>query len=226
MAEEAHILIVDDEQDLLEILKFNLSSEGFKIDVASSSEEALGFKLEKYNLFLLDVMMDGMSGYKLADILRNEKCLETPIIFLTAKVDENDLVTGFNVGGDDYITKPFSIKEVIVRIKAVLKRGKAKNGKSAMLEHSGLKLDLARKSVSVDKEPVHLTKKEFEILVYLMNNRGKYISRQEILDRIWSDGVVVTERNVDVNITRLRKKIGKYGSVIASQTGYGYCFDA
>lgn len=220
------ILVVDDEKDLREILQFNLSSEGFEIDVAASAEEALTLPLENYHLILLDVMMGGMSGYKMADLLRKEKALDIPIIFLTAKGSENDLLTGFNVGGDDYIVKPFSIKEVVVRIKAILKRGKMTTQASNVLEYQGLQLDINRKMTSLDGEPVKLTRKEFEILAMLMKNRGKFISRQEILDRIWSDDVIVTERNVDVNIARLRKKIKGYGAVIKGRSGYGYCFDS
>ncbi|WP_163715135.1 response regulator transcription factor [Mangrovibacterium lignilyticum] len=219
------ILIVDDEQDLREILQFNLSSEGFQIDVAASAEEALTKPLETYHLILLDVMMGGMSGYKMADLVRKEHQLDVPIIFLTAKTSENDLLTGFNVGGDDYIIKPFSIKEVIVRIKAILKRGRTTEQPSTTLECDTMKVDIDRKTVTIDNESVSLTRKEFEILILLLRNKGKFISRQEILDRIWSNDVIVTERNVDVNIARLRKKIGLYGSQIVGRSGYGYCFE-
>lgn len=219
------ILIVDDEEDLLEILQFNLSSEGFTVDTSISAEDALNKPLENYHLILLDVMMAGMSGYKMADIIRKERRLEVPIIFLTAKASENDLLTGFNVGGDDYIIKPFSIKEVIVRIRAILKRGRIMESSAMILQAGSLKLDLSRKLVSIDEEPANLTRKEFEILALLLRNQGKFISRQEILDRIWSNDVIVTERNVDVNIARLRKKIGLYGSSIIGRSGYGYCFE-
>ena len=219
------ILVVDDEKDLREILQFNLASEGFEIDVAASAEDALKMQLDQYHLILLDVMMGGMSGYKMADIVRKERELDIPIIFLTAKSSENDLLTGFNVGGDDYIVKPFSIKEVTVRIKAVLKRGKKSDRPSTIYECEGLILDINRKMATIDEEPVKLTRKEFEILGLLMKNKGKYISRQEILSRIWSDDVIVTERNVDVNIARLRKKIKDYGKAIKGRSGYGYCFD-
>ena len=219
------ILVVDDEQDLLEILQFNLSSEGFEIDVAGSAEEALNMPLENYHLILLDVMMGGISGYKMADMIRKERQLDVPIIFLTAKGSENDLLTGFNVGGDDYIIKPFSIKEVIVRIRAVLKRGKTTAEPSTIIQTESLRLDIPRKLITIDEKPVNLTRKEFEILVLLLKNQGKFISRQEILNRIWSNEVIVTERNVDVNIARLRKKIGNYGSSIVGRSGYGYCFE-
>ncbi len=219
------ILIVDDEQDLREILQFNLSSEGFHIDVAASAEEAMTKPLETYHLILLDVMMGGMSGYKMADIVRKDRGLDVPIIFLTAKTSENDLLTGFNVGGDDYIVKPFSVKEVIVRIKAVLKRGRATSQPTTTLEHENMQVDVERKTVVINDEQINLTRKEFEILALLLRNKGKFISRQEILDRIWSNDVIVTERNVDVNIARLRKKIGQYGSQIVGRSGYGYCFE-
>ena len=218
------ILIVDDEQDLLEILQFNLSSEGFDVDVATSAEEALTKPLEGYHLLLLDVMMGGMSGYKMADIVRKDRLLEIPVIFLTAKDSENDLLTGFNVGGDDYIIKPFSIKEVIVRIKAILKRGRITEP-ATFLESGGLKLDINLKQVTIDNEQILLTRKEFDILALLLKNQGKFISRQEILDRVWSNDVIVTERNVDVNIARLRKKIHEYGNNIVGRTGYGYSFE-
>lgn len=208
------ILIVDDEQDLREILQFNLSSEGFDVDVAASAEEALTKPLETYHLILLDVMMGGMSGYKMADLVRKEQHLDVPIIFLTAKTSENDLLTGFNVGGDDYIVKPFSIKEVIVRIRAVLKRGRATEQPTTTLEHDDMLVDIDRKTVNINDETVGLTRKEFEILVLLLRNKGKFISRQDILDRIWSNDVIVTERNVDVNIARLRKKIGNRNNFV------------
>lgn len=219
------ILIVDDEKDLREILEFNLSSEGYEIDTASSAEEALKLPLENYQLILLDVMMGGISGFKMADIIRKERGIEIPIVFLTAKDSENDLLTGFNVGGDDYIIKPFSIKEVVVRVKAILKRGKSESKASSILECESLKLDIDLKSVSIDEKLILLTRKEFDILVLLMKNKGKYLSREEILNQIWSDDVIVTERNVDVNIARLRKKINEYGPAIKGRSGYGYCFD-
>lgn len=218
------ILIVDDEKDLCEILQFNLESEGFAIDIAHSGEEALKKTLEDFDLILLDVMMSGISGFKAAHVIRNEKKLSTPIIFLTAKGEENDILTGFNVGGDDYITKPFSIKEVVARIKAILKRGTAEKEEKNQLVFGNLKIDLAKKSIQIEGENVNLTRKEFEILSLLLKNIGQYISREEILSRIWHEDVIVTERNVDVNIARLRKKIGDYGSFIRGKSGYGYCF--
>lgn len=225
MDKAAKILVIDDEQDHREILEFNLSSEGFMIQTAASAEDALELKLEEYDLILLDVMMDGISGYRFADIVRKERKISIPIIFITAKGAENDLITGFNVGGDDYIIKPFSIKEVVVRIKAILKRAEGSSKKDKHLKHKGLILDNNKKIAVLDKKTVELTRKEFEILKLLMSNMGKYISRNEILRSVWSDEVVVTDRNVDVNITRIRKKIEKYGKCIQGRTGYGYCFN-
>ncbi len=224
MEKNYKILIVDDEKDLCEILQFNLESEGFTIDIAHSGEDALKKPLEEFDLILLDVMMGGISGYKAANIIRKENKLMVPIIFLTAKGEENDVLTGFNVGGDDYITKPFSIKEAVARIKAILKRGTLKREEKNQITFNELVIDLKRKSTSISGESINLTRKEFEILSLLLKNTGQYISRDEILKRIWHEDVIVTERNVDVNIARLRKKIGDYGVNIKGKSGYGYCF--
>lgn len=225
MNQDYKILVVDDEKDLCEILQFNLESEGFNIEVAYSGEEALAKSIERFDLLLLDVMMGGMSGFKLADKIRKEMGLSVPIIFLTARETENDMLTGFNVGADDYLAKPFSIKELVARIKAVLRRGKNLEIKPKVIIIDTMELDLNRKSLTIGNEVILLTRKEFEILNMLISNKGKYLSRQEVLDRIWSDDVIVTERNVDVNIARLRKKIGEYGNCIKGRSGYGYCFE-
>lgn len=225
MSSAQKILVVDDEKDLCEILQFNLESEGYLVEVAYSGEEALARPIEHFDLLLLDVMMGGMSGFKVADKIRKEMQLSVPIIFLTARETENDMLTGFNLGADDYLTKPFSVKELSARIKAVLRRGRTVEVKSKVITIESMELDLSRKSVTIDNEPVMLTRKEFEILAMLISNKGKYIARTEILDRIWTDDVIVTERNVDVNIARLRKKIGDYGNYIKGRTGYGYCFE-
>jgi DNA-binding response OmpR family regulator len=218
------ILIVDDEKDLCEILEFNLSSEGFQTTVAHSAEQALKLSLDEFDLILLDVMMGGMSGYKMADRIRKELQLAVPVIFMTAKTAENDILTGFNVGGDDYISKPFSIKEMVARIKAVLKRGKKESGSLRVYKAEGLEVDVTSKTVTIDGANMNLTRKEFEILAMLLKRQGQYIGRSEILNKVWSDDVIVTERNVDVNIARLRKKIGKYGDKIKGKSGYGYAF--
>lgn len=221
--DDIKILVVDDEKDLCEILQFNLESEGYEVDTANSAEEALKKNLHEYDLILLDVMMGGMSGFKAADTMRKQKQIEIPIIFITAKSSENDLLTGFNVGGDDYIQKPFSVKEVIARVKAVLKRGK--HTSTEKISCDTLEIDLSRKLAYIDRRIIDLTRKEFDILLLLMKKKGSYVSREEILDRVWDDDVVVTERNVDVNIARLRKKIGEYGNHIKGKTGYGYLFE-
>ncbi len=224
MEKNQKILIVDDEKDLCEILEFNLESEGYSIDVAYSGEDALKKPLEEFDLILLDVMMSGITGFKVANVIRKERKLEVPIIFLTAKTDENDILTGFNVGADDYISKPFSIKEIIARIKAILKRGIKSVKEENQIVFKDLKINTRKKEITIHGEIINLTRKEYEILLLLMKNMGQYISRDEILKNIWNYDVIVTDRNVDVNIARLRKKIGEYNENIKGKSGYGYCF--
>lgn len=222
------ILVVDDEEDLCEILKFNLEIEGYDVDTAFSAEDALKLDISSYNLLLLDVMMGEISGFKLANMLRkNEKTAKMPIIFLTAKDTENDLLPGFNLGADDYISKPFSIRQVVARVKAVLRRTASKplEQEPELLAYETLILDTKRIKASVNGEEVPLTKKEFEILKLLLENKGNVFSREEILSRIWKDEVYVLDRTIDVNITRLRKKIGIYGKNIVTRLGFGYCFE-
>ena len=222
------ILAVDDEEDLCEILKFNLEIEGYEVDTAFSAEEALKLDLTQYNLLLLDVMMGEISGFKMASMLRkNEKTANIPIIFLTAKDTENDMLTGFNLGADDYISKPFSIRQVIARVKAVLRRTAESNERktSDVLTYGTLELDTKRIKASIDGQEIPLTKKEFEILKLLLENRGNVFSREEILSRIWKDEAYVLDRTIDVNITRLRRKIGPYGEHIVTRLGYGYGFE-
>lgn len=222
------ILVVDDEEDLCEILQFNLETEGYVVDVAYSAEEALKLDIASYNLLLLDVMMGEISGFRMARMLRdNAKTTRIPIIFLTAKDTENDRLTGFNIGADDYISKPFSIREVIARVKAVLRRAVVITDDSAdkILEYDQLKVNLGNKKVTVDGEDVQFTKKEFEMLKLFLENTNRVFTREEILSRVWTDEVVVLDRTIDVNITRLRKKVGRYGKNIITRLGYGYCFE-
>lgn len=221
------ILVVDDEEDLCEILKYNLENEGLVVDTANSAEEAFRMDLPSYNLMLLDVMMGEISGFKMASILKKNKETESiPIIFITARDTENDTITGFNLGADDYISKPFSLREVIMRVKAVLRRtSDAKNTSSEVLTYKGLSMDLQQKKVTINGEDISLTKKEFEILKLLLKSPNKVFSREDILAQIWSDEVYVLDRTVDVNITRLRKKVGEYGKCIITRLGYGYCFE-
>lgn len=221
------ILVVDDDQHICEILEFNIKNEGFDVVCVFSAEEAMLRLSESYSLILLDVMMGGMSGYKFAEKLRSEGN-DIPIIFLTARDTENDMLTGFTVGGDDYVSKPFSIKEVVARIKAVLKR---KGGESNKIQESrkiiidDFNIDLEPKEVSINDEKIDLTKTEFEILVLLAENPQRLFSREEIIERVWKDSAIITERTVDVHITRLRKKLGDYSFVITSRSGYGYRFN-
>ncbi len=224
------ILVVDDEQDLCEILKFNLETEGYVVETANSAEEALEKDVAGFNLLLLDVMMGGMSGFQMAKQLKaNPMTAQIPIIFLTARDTENDTVTGFNLGADDYISKPFSIREVLVRIRAVLRRTTEKNGKATeptTISYQGLVLNLDKKTVSIDGENVPFTKTEFELLRLLLEEKGRVFSRQELIDRVWPKDVLVLDRTVDVNITRMRKKIGPFAKCIVTRLGFGYYFDA
>ena len=223
------ILVVDDEQDLCEILRFNLETEGYQVVTANSAEEALLLDLGSFNLLLLDVMMGGMSGYTLASKLKQMPVTANiPIIFLTARDSENDTVTGFNIGADDYISKPFSLREVMVRIRAVLRRTQDACDivEHKVLKYQGLEMDLDRKTVSVDGEDVPFTKTEFELLHLLFEERGRVFSRQELIDKVWPKDVMVLDRTVDVNITRMRKKIGRFAKCIVTRLGFGYYFDA
>ena len=223
------ILVVDDEEDLCEILKFNLETEGYKVVTANSAEEALTLDVGSFDLLLLDVMMGGMSGFAMARKLKaDDSTANIPIIFLTARDTENDTLTGFNLGADDYISKPFSIREVLVRIRAVLRRSAEVQGQKphAVIRYQGLELNLNKKTVSIDGKDVPFTKTEFELLRLLLDERGRVFSRQELIDRIWPKDVLVLDRTVDVNITRLRKKIGRFATCIVTRLGFGYYFDA
>jgi two-component system alkaline phosphatase synthesis response regulator PhoP len=227
MKENFRILIAEDEEDICEILQFNLESEGYTIDVVHSAEDALKKNLSIYHLFLLDVMMGKMTGFGLAQKIRKELDLSSPIIFLTARNNENDLLTGFTVGADDYMAKPFSIRELQARVKTILNRTYSKNtsAESTILSLGNIGLDNKTKRLIIDGKKVELTRKEFEILLLLAKNQGRIFSREEILDRIWADDVIVTDRTVDVNMTRLRKKLEGYSTYIRNKAGYGYFFE-
>jgi len=223
---EYKILIVDDEEDLCEILQFNLEGEGFETEVAYSAEEALKKDIGSFHLILLDVMMGEMSGFKLAKLLRKERELSVPIIFITAKTTEDELLTGFSLGADDYISKPFSVKEVVVRVKAVLKRGSLdKQPEQSSLGLDDLVVNLKKRKVKIAGKVVDLTRKEYEILVLLLKSEGSILSREEILNRVWDEDVVVSKRTIDVHITHLRKKLGNYGKCIRNKQGYGYALE-
>jgi DNA-binding response OmpR family regulator len=218
------ILIVDDDRNICEILEFNLKNEGFDVAVAYSAEEALKVLSDEFVVILLDVMMGGVSGYTMAERLRAEGN-EIPIIFLTAKDTENDMLTGFSAGGDDYISKPFSIKEVIARVKAVIKRLNPSPKKSRKLVFDNLVIDLEVKELMINNEKITLTKTEFDILVLLAENPERLFPRETIIDLVWKETTYVVERTVDVHITRLRKKMGEYGSMIINRPGNGYRFN-
>lgn len=221
-----NILIVDDDTSICEILEFNLKSEGYAVETAHSAEEALPKITAQTHLIVLDVMMQGMSGFKMLEILR-AKGRRTPVILLTAKDTENDMLTGFSVGADDYISKPFSIKEVLARVKAVLLRAQHANEqeKQRVLAFGELKLDLENGELSIENEAVNITKTEFKILKRLAQSPGRVFSRQEIMESVWGEDVFVSERTVDVHIARLRKKMKTYGALLTNRLGFGYKFD-
>ncbi|MDR2583515.1 MAG: response regulator transcription factor [Fibromonadaceae bacterium] len=220
------ILVVDDDRDICEILSFNLKHEGYEVDSVHSAEEALKKLSPEHCLILLDVMMGGMSGYQMAEKLRRDGN-NINIIFLTAKDTENDMLTGFSVGADDYISKPFSLKEVSARVKAVLKRQveNAKEEEQTLLTIDDLQINFQSKEAKIKDEVIPLTKTEFEILALLAQNPTRVYSRQNIISQVWKDTIYITERTVDVHITRLRKKLGAKGSLISSRAGFGYKFN-
>lgn len=224
------ILIVDDEETLCEVLKLNLENEGYDVDTAFSAEQALTYDLRSYSLVLLDIMMGEISGIKMARMMKADiVTADIPIIFCTARDSEDDMVMGLNLGADDYIVKPYTVRNVVARIKSVLRRTSVHKVPQAVartnsLVVEGLHLDMEFKRCMVDGTEVKLTRKEFELLAYLISHRGRVCSREQILSRVWSDEVVVLDRTIDVNITRVRQKIGPYGAYIVTKSGYGYGF--
>lgn len=228
------ILVVDDEESMCEILKYNLEKDGYEVDYALGGEEALTMDLPSYSLFILDIMMDNISGFDLAKRLKNNTATENkPIIFCSALNDEEDTVMGLNIGADDYITKPFNVSEVLARVRAVLRRSHISDQILYNRSQSGHEPDIAFKTLRVDRnekisylngEPLDLTKTEFEILLFFMTHRNRIYSRQEIIKSVWPDDVVVTNRTIDTNIARLRKKLGEYGNNIITRLGFGYGF--
>ena len=226
------ILVVDDEQDICEILQYNLETEGFEIMTANSAEEALELPLQEYALILLDVMMGEMSGFQMARKIKdNPVTAEIPIIFITALEGEDNLVKGLNIGADDYIAKPLSMKEVKARVHAVLRRASQPQLQQTIITtdniicYEGITLDQNAKTATLDSQNLSLTKLEYELLSLLLQHPGKVFSREDLLRHCWPQDVLVLDRTVDVNITRLRKKIGRYGKQIKTRVGYGYCFE-
>lgn len=225
------ILVVDDEQDICEILQYNLEIEGYEVSSVNSAEDALNLISNAENknglpdLLLLDVMMGGMSGFQLSRKLKeNPDFANIPVIFITALDDEDNLVKGLNLGADDYIAKPLSMKEVKARVKAVLRRSGIKKA-DELVKYEGIVINVEAKSVTLDGEPLVLTKLEYELLLFLLEHPNKVFSRNDLLDRCWPQDAYVLGRTVDVNITRLRKKLGNYGKQIKTRVGYGYCFE-
>lgn len=221
------ILVVDDEETLCEVLRFNLEEEGFLVDVAYSAEHALTMKLSDYSLVLLDIMMGEISGVQLARIIKsNPETARIPIIFCTAKDGEDDMIAGLELGADDYITKPYSLRNIIARVKTVLRRSSDDTAAPApqTVSFKGIVLDLGSKLCSIDGVDLKLPKKEFEVLQTLVENKGIVFSRDELLKRIWTDEVIVVDRVIDVHINRLRRKLGHYGRHIVTRSGYGYGF--
>ncbi|NLE33724.1 MAG: response regulator transcription factor [Bacteroidales bacterium] len=215
------ILAVDDEEPILEILSFNLEGEGYTVDTCLSAEEAIRKNLAIYDLFILDVMMGQVSGFRLAEKIRKEMDLTTPIIFLTARDTENDRITGFNIGADDYLAKPFSVRELMARVKAILRRS-APSQVTIETVAGSFMVDTENNLILSEGKPLQLTRKEYDILSLLIRNEGRIFPRHEILARVWGDDVIVTDRTVDVTIARIRKKLGNRGNMIRNKSGYGY----
>ena len=222
----ANILAIDDDRDLCTLLKTALERDGHTVETRTSGTQLTDTLCRWADCILLDVMMEGMSGFRMAEKVRKEQKLQVPIVFLTAKDTENDLLTGFSLGGDDYIPKPFSIKEVTARVKAVLKRSAAAPADTnRTIELGELTIDPETKSATLGNEHILLTKKEFEILMMLARTPNKVFSREDILERVWKKESYVLERTVDVHITRLRKKLGTFGERLTNRSGYGYCIE-
>ncbi|MCM1348706.1 MAG: response regulator transcription factor [Firmicutes bacterium] len=229
----AKILVIDDEESLCEILKFNLEKAGYDVDCAYSAEEALEMDLKPYQLMIVDIMMEKLSGFDFAKRVRNEEATEfTPIIFCSALSGEDDTVMGLNIGADDYITKPFVIGEVLARVQAVLRRSRltaqasnsADSSYASDVEFKGLRIDRNEKMVYLDGNELNLTRTEYDILLFFLTHRNRIYSREELIEKIWDSNVVVTIRTIDTNIARLRKKIGEYGNNIVTRLGFGYGF--
>lgn len=228
------ILVIDDEVSVCEILKYNLEKEGYEVDVAYSAEEACEEDLSKYALFIVDIMMGEMSGFDFAKRIRNVSSTEhTPIIFCSALNEEDEKVMGLNIGADDYVTKPFSIGEVLARVRSVLRRSALTAQAIYNINDGQYEQDLTFKTLRIDRnekisyldgEPLGLTRTEYEILEFFLTHRNRIYSRQEIISQVWGEDVVVTNRTIDTNITRLRKKLGEYSNNIVTRQGFGYGF--
>ena len=228
MEERLRILLCEDDENLGMLLREYLQAKGYNADLFPDGEAGYkAFLKGKYDLCVFDVMMPKKDGFTLAQEVRTVNS-EVPIIFLTAKSLKEDILEGFKIGADDYISKPFSLREVMVRIRAVLRRTSETPDTEAhqMIRYQGLEMNLDKKTVTVDGEDVPFTKTEFELLKLLLEERGRVFSRQELIDKVWPKDVLVLDRTVDVNITRMRKKIGRFSKCIVTRLGFGYYFDA
>ena len=232
----AKILVIDDEESLCDILKYNLEKEGYSVDCAYSAVEALERDLSVYNLFIVDIMMERLSGYDFVQRLRSSSATEQlPVIFCSALDGEDDKVTGLNIGGDDYVTKPFVISEVLARVKAVLRRSllvsapvhpeqDAVNGYLPDVTYKDIRIDQNEKVCFISSSEVSLTRTEFDLILFFLTHRNRVYTREEIIRNVWAQDVFVSERAIDTNITRLRKKLGSYGNNIITRQGFGYGF--
>ncbi|MDD5505363.1 MAG: response regulator [Candidatus Omnitrophica bacterium] len=223
------ILIVEDEKDIIKMLEYNLKKEGFKVIDARDGEDALDLAVREYpDLILLDLMLPGIDGLEVCKALKREsKTSSIPIIMLTAKSQESDKVVGLELGADDYITKPFSPRELIARIKAVLRRATEKEKLSEVFQSGDLRIDFSKISVSVKGKPVELTAKEFELLKTLLKAKGRVLSRDYLLDSIWGydHAMEIQTRTVDVHVRTLRKKLKSAAKMILTVKNYGYRFE-
>lgn len=214
------ILIVEDEADIREIVSFNLERAGYQTVGAASAEEGMELLTADTALILLDVMLPGMSGFEMASLLRSKGC-STPIIFLTARTGEEDLLCGFRSGGDDYVGKPFSAAELLARVKAVFRRSQQQTAPER--EVCGpLSMDIESGTATLDGKEIVFSRKEFDILALLIRNQGSYFSRSELLRQLWVDAPYVVDRTIDVHITHIRNKLGNYKDILVSRTGFGY----
>lgn len=226
------ILVIDDEESICEILKYNLEKEGYEVNTANSAEEALTMDLPSYQLFIVDIMMDKLSGFDFAGKLKNNEELENkPIIFCTALADEDDTVMGLNLGADDYITKPFSIPQVVARVRSVLRRcniqdhlqaNRSKAKYESDIVFQGIRINRNEKICYINGQDAGLSRTEFDLLLFFLEHRNRVYSREEIIRNVWTN--VVSNRTVDTSLTRLRTKLGSYGKHIETRVGFGYGF--
>ena len=223
----ARIVIVDDEPDLLELVRVSLTQAGFEVEAADCGEEALArVARDAPDLLVVDLMLPDISGTEICRRLRaRPETSDLPILMLTARADEVDRIVGFELGADDYVTKPFSPRELVLRIRAILRRRAGPSGEgAAALRRGALRIDTERRRCFVDDDEIELTAKEFDLLVSLMQGRGRVLSRDQLLDRVWGSEIVVGARTVDTHLKRLREKLGEAGSMIETVRGVGYRF--